>query len=214
MHKTVLPKLLPIVRKAWLIWHALTLCLLLASCDTQIGGGSINTAKAVPAVYTASNNPNFNFHQDTLYLGYQHFTGYAYQLYATGDTEYIKGFVNGLEEGVQTSWHPNGQLAERRFYISGKKQGPQHSWWPNGKQRFAYTAIDDEYSGELKEWDVKGMLYRDFNYVNGQEEGSEKMWWPDGSVRANYVVHNGKRYGLLGMKLCANPIDSIRTVKR
>lgn len=119
-----------------------------------------------------------------------------------------------MEEGIQKSWHNNGQLAERRFYTGGKKQGVQQSWWPNGRQRFSYTATKDEYNGELKEWDEKGMLYIDFNYTNGQEEGSEKMWWPDGSIRANYVIHNGKRYGLLGMKLCANPIDSVKNMDR
>jgi hypothetical protein len=31
------------------------------------------------------------------------------------------------------------------------------------------------------------------------------MWWENGLIRANYVVKNGRRYGLIGLKLCVNP---------
>ena len=202
--------LLHLPRKTTLDGYALLLCLLVTGCNIQFG----SNAKQVPPVYVATTDPNFNAHQDTLYATNQLFSGHVYQLFPNGDTEFVKGFVNGLEEGVQKSWHANRQLAELRVYTAGKKQGVQKSWWPNGRQRFVYTAKDDAYNGVLKEWDEKGMLYRDFNYTNGQEEGSQKMWWPDGSIRANYVIHNGKRYGLLGMKLCANPIDSIRNGNR
>jgi len=198
----------------WLQVYALLACMFLVACNLTANNNAHLTARQVPPVYLAANNPNFNTHQDTLYTDNQLFSGYVYQLFPNGDTEFVKGFINGLEEGIQKSWHNNGQLAERRFYTGGKKQGVQQSWWPNGRQRFSYTATKDEYNGELKEWDEKGMLYIDFNYTNGQEEGSEKMWWPDGSIRANYVIHNGKRYGLLGMKLCANPIDSVKNMDR
>jgi hypothetical protein len=169
----------------------------------------ISTAKAVPHNYINIANNRLHCHQDTLYLQHQQFTGYLYSLYANGDTEYVTPYFNGLQEGGQQNWYPNRQLAEKRLYIAGKKQGVQQGWWPDGKQRFAYTAVNDAYNGELKEWNSKGMLYLDLHYINGQEEGSERLWWNNGTIRANYVVRNGKRYGLLGMKVCANPYDSV-----
>jgi len=182
--------------------------MIFAACN-YISMDTSTTAKAVPHNYVnVANNRLYN-HQDTLYLQQQRFTGYLYSLYANGDTEQVTPYFDGLQEGVQHKWYPNKQLAEQRFYLSGKKQGVQQSWWPDGKQRFIYTAVDDTYNGELKEWNRNGMLYLDFNYANGQEEGSEKLWWNNGTVRANYVVRNGKRYGLLGMKICANPYDSV-----
>ena len=42
----------------------------------------------------------------------------------------------------------------------------------------------------------------------GYEEGSQKAWWQNGVIRANYVVKNGRRYGLIGLKLCMNPEGS------
>ena len=71
--------------------------------------------------------------------------------------------------------------------------------------------IQDTYlvNGELKEWMETGQPYRFFHYIKGYEEGSQKMWWSNGSIRANYVIKNGKRYGLLGLKICSNPYDSV-----
>jgi hypothetical protein len=37
--------------------------------------------------------------------------------------------------------------------------------------------------------------------------GQQRMWWPDGTLRANYVVRDGRRYGLLGAKGCVS-VDS------
>lgn len=114
-----------------------------------------------------------------------------------------------MEEGWQKKWYDNKQLAEQRTYVDGEKEGIQQAWWPDGKPKFIYTAINDIYTGELKEWNAAGLLNKDFYYVNGQEEGSEKMWWDDGTVRANYVIRKGKKYGLLGIKICINRYDSI-----
>jgi antitoxin component YwqK of YwqJK toxin-antitoxin module len=50
---------------------------------------------------------------------------------------------------------------------------------------------------------------KDFNYKKGYENGSQRMWWSDGKIRANYVIKNGKKYGLLGYKICVNPYDSV-----
>jgi antitoxin component YwqK of YwqJK toxin-antitoxin module len=183
----------------------------LFSCGTKQFGVTtpMEIAKQVPQKYACALDNNFYRQQDTIYYARERFSGLMYALYPVGDTEFVRSYFNGLEEGQQKKWYPNKQLAELRFYIGGKKQGLQQSWWPNGKQRFVYMAVNDVYDGELKEWTQEGLLYKDFHYVNGQEEGSEKMWWGNGTVRANYVTRNGKRYGLLGMKVCKNPYDSL-----
>lgn len=169
----------------------------------------IKTAKKIPSNYINVVGNNFTNHQDTLYFKQIKFSGFAYSLHQNRDTEFIKSYLNGLEEGYQKKWYLNQQLAEERIYDAGKKEGLQQGWWPDGKQKFRYTATHDVCIGELKEWNSNGLLNKDFNYVNGQEEGSEKMWWDDGTIRANYVIRNGKRYGLLGIKICINPYDSI-----
>jgi antitoxin component YwqK of YwqJK toxin-antitoxin module len=114
-----------------------------------------------------------------------------------------------VEEGFQRRWYPGRKLNEERFFINGKKEGMHMGWWPDGKPKFIFSASDNEYEGEFKEWNNTGVLIKQFHYHNGQEEGSQRLWWNDGSVRANYVIKKGKKYGLIGLKLCNNPYDSV-----
>ncbi len=169
----------------------------------------IKIAKTVPQNYKPTTDNYFSNHQDTLYYMQQYFTGFRYALFANGDTELVQSYFNGLEEGPQRKWYGNKQLAEEHFFINGKKEGLQQGWWADAKQKFIYHFSNDLFTDELKEWNAAGQLNRDFHYMNGQEEGSQKMWWDNGTIRANYVIRDGKKYGLIGLKICNNPYDSV-----
>jgi antitoxin component YwqK of YwqJK toxin-antitoxin module len=169
----------------------------------------IKIAKTVPLDYFNAGDTLFSNHQDTLYYGNNFFTGYRFNLNNDGDTLAVEPFFNGLEEGLHRKWYPDGQLAEARNYINGKKEGLQQGWWPDGKKRFSFTAANDEYEGVFREWYSSGLPGKEFHYKNGHEEGSQRLWWDNGTVRANYVIKNGKKYGLLGLKTCVNPYDSV-----
>jgi hypothetical protein len=170
----------------------------------------LKIAKTVPPIFINAPDSGFVKHQDTLYYQGKFFTGYRYALYPNGDTAAILSYFNGVEEGVQKKWYDNGQPSEERFYINGKKEGIHRAWWPDGKPKMYFEATDDEYSGVFREWYASGLLGKEFHYVKGQEEGSEKLWWNNGTVRANYVIRDGKKYGLLGVTLCVNPFDSLK----
>jgi len=166
-------------------------------------------AKTVPQVYVANADTLLHKHQDTVFYKDAFFTGFIYTLYANADTAALQSYFNGVEEGFQRKWYPNRQLQQERFYINGKKEGLHQGWWPDGKQQFIFEAADDRYQGECKAWYASGVMEKYFHYVNGQEEGSQRLWWDNGSVRANYVIRNGKKYGLIGLKTCMNPYDSV-----
>lgn len=193
-------------------YYTLVYCLAMAvlfSCAGKDKSVDPKIAKTVPQVYVNAADPRFSNHQDTVYLGNTFFTGYRYTLYENGDTALLQSYFNGVEEGFQRKWYSNKQLAEERFYINGRKEAVHQGWWPNGKQKFFFEAYDDEYNGEFREWYASGLLGKDFNYVNGHEEGSQRLWWDNGVVRANYVIRDGKKYGMLGYKTCINPYDSV-----
>jgi hypothetical protein len=186
--------------------------IIIAACshaDEKKNNPEPKIAKAVPANYVMAGDRSFIKHQDTIYYQDKYFIGYQVSLYPNGDTEFVKSYFNGVEEGKQRKWYPNKQLAEERFYINGKKEGTHKGWWPDGKQKFIFEAVNDEYNGEFKEWYPWGLLCKQFHYLNGQEEGSQRLWWDNGTVRANYVIRDGKKYGLIGLKLCDNPYDSV-----
>lgn len=150
------------------------------------------------------------FHVDTLYYKDKKFTGTIFKLYPNLDTVFIGHYLNGLEDGLQKKWYPNKQLLESRLYSQGKKIGKHIGYWEKGNIKFEYYFKNGEHEGVLNEWYQGGQRFKEFHYKNGYEEGSEKMWWENGTIRANYVVKNGRRYGLIGLKLCMNPIDSMK----
>ena len=49
---------------------------------------------------------------------------------------------------------------------------------------------------------VMGNYIKDFNFKNGKEEGTQKMWFSNGQLKANYIMKDGRRFGILGVKLC------------
>ncbi|HEX2684603.1 MAG TPA: hypothetical protein VHL77_11750 [Ferruginibacter sp.] len=166
-------------------------------------------AKIVPPVYVNATNRDLSKHQDTIYYKGKFFTGFRYSLYSNGDTAALDSYFNGVEEGMQRKWYPGHKLQEERFYINGKKEGTHRGWWPDGKEKFYFTVNGDQYEGEFREWYASGLLQKHFHYSNGREEGSQRLWWDNGAVRANYVIRNGKKYGLIGLKTCVNPYVSI-----
>jgi len=186
-------------------------CTLILSCNHN--GININdnlkVAKTVPINYIDAKDNNFSYHQDTVFYSGLLFSGFKFSKYPNGDTASIQSYFNGVEEGFQYKCYEGGQIEEKRFYINGKKEGQHQGWWPNGKLKYSFSLSDDLYEGEFKEWLDNELLIKHFNYKNGIENGSQRLWWADGSVRANYVIKNGRKYGLLGLKVCSNPYDSV-----
>jgi antitoxin component YwqK of YwqJK toxin-antitoxin module len=169
------------------------------------------TIKEVPSKYVDGNEHGLYFKQDTLYHQQAIYSGYVYKLYPSKDTAFIGAYLNGLQEGAQKKWYPNHQLAESRFYHDGKKVDKHIGFWEEGHPKFEYHFLNGEQHGMVREWYKNGQPYKVFHYENGYESGSQKMWWENGVIRANYVVKNGRRYGLVGLKLCMNQTDSIKT---
>ena len=177
------------------------------SCNQNPNREAERKAQKTPSVYTVADHVNFNFKQDILYFKSEKYSGKQFFLYPNKDTVFVKSYLNGLLEGVQKQWYPHQKLAEERLYVSNKKEGLHRGWWENGNPKYVYEFYNDEFHGEVKEWYFGGQLFKIFHYKNGYEEGSERLWFEDGSVRANYVIKKGKKYGLIGIKLCKNPYE-------
>jgi hypothetical protein len=165
--------------------------------------------KTVPDRFQILDDSQFKLQHDTLFFNDTLYSGFAYRLNEQGDTIELASFFNGVKEGVQKKYYTKLHPEEERFFINGRKEGRHRGWWPDGKMRFDFTCYNDEYEGEFREWAMSGMLIKCFHYQKGYETGSQRLWWSDGKVRANYVIRNGKRYGFLGYKICANPYDTI-----
>ncbi|AZA55652.1 toxin-antitoxin system YwqK family antitoxin [Chryseobacterium sp. G0201] len=165
-------------------------------------------------MYILKSSTNISIKNDTVFSNNKRYSGYLYELYSNNlDTLSIQGYFNGLQSDIEKKWYPNSKIMEYRIHSNGKKNGKQTAYWENGNKKFEFIAKDDVYEGQLKEWNVEGKLIHFANYKNGQENGTQKLWYDNGKIRANYVIIEGKRYGLLGTKNCRNVSDSIFIVK-
>lgn len=115
----------------------------------------------------------------------------------------------GKLHGVQKKWYANRQLFSERNFQNGIKVGVHVGWWANGNKKYEFEFNDNgEHHGIANEWFENGQVFKQFNYQFGREEGSQKMYKPNGNLRANYVVVNGERFGLIGLKRC----DAVSTM--
>ncbi|WP_338814267.1 toxin-antitoxin system YwqK family antitoxin [Bernardetia sp. Wsw4-3y2] len=151
--------------------------------------------------------------QGFLYINDSIFSGMIYYLYPNStDTLKIENYSNGKENGYWFHYYPNHILKEKRFFTNGKKEGEHIGFYKNGQKKFLYHLKNDVYEGNNREWTIDGMLVKDMNYQLGQEQGSQKIWYDNGKIKANYVIKDGRRYGLLGTKNCQNVSDSVFNV--
>lgn len=145
-----------------------------------------------------------------LYYQDSPFEGILVSKYGDASLKMKLQYAAGRKDGCEKQWYRNGQLSQTRWYSKGLKTGIHSGWWEDGTQKFIYQFNEKgEYDGNRKEWYRNGNLILDFNYSNGKEIGSQRMWTDSGKIRANYVVKNGERFGLIGLKKCYNVnIDS------
>jgi len=130
------------------------------------------------------------------------FTGILIEHFAEGGLKSRTCFAGGRQDGLSESWHANGRTNEVRQYRNGRKEGDNKGWWPNGKPRFEFHFRDGVYDGTCQEWYENGQLYRLNHFVAGEEVGAQRLWYDDGRVLANYVVKDGRRFGLTGAMGC------------
>ena len=188
-------------------YYLIVVLFLLFSCKKT--RDNTDAIKEIPTSYVLRSVANYK--GDTVYVKGKKFSGFLYQCYSkTIDTFAIQSYHNGLKKGISKKWYRDHKLMELRCFSEGKKNGQQVAYWNNGNKRFEYIAENDAYKDEMREWDEKGMLIHLAHYnKDGQEEGVQKLWYSNGKIRANYVIIDGKRFGLLGTKNCVNVSDSI-----
>lgn len=179
------------------------LIIILISCNNTFD-------KSVNSLSIDKNKQIITYNNGELLVNGKVFTGQLFTIFQnTSDTSTIENYQNGLEDGVWKKYFPNKLTQEIRYFNKGKKVGIYETWWPNGKPQLQYFFYNDEYEGTCKEWSENGLLVKIMNYQKGHEQGEQKWWYENGKIKANYVIKEGRRFGLLGTKNCINVADSI-----
>jgi len=96
----------------------------------------------------------------------------------------------------------NGRVRRETTYRGDVLDGPSRGWYRSGVPQFVYNYARGVGEGAQRQWYPTGQLYTWFNHRAGHEVGQQRMWNADGTIRSNYVIKDGRRYGLLGSLGC------------
>lgn len=99
--------------------------------------------------------------------------------------------------------YASGKIRRISEYQNGKLNGTVRGWYESGAPMLRYHYRNDISEGIQQQWYPSGQLYTSFHHHVGHEEGQQQMWNADGSIRSNYIIRNGRRYGLIGAMGCS-----------
>jgi hypothetical protein len=77
-----------------------------------------------------------------------------------------------------------------------------NEFWPNGNLRRSFDLAGDVRHGEYRTFTIDGKPYELKHFVRGREDGLQQAWDERGQLYLNYVVKNGRRYGMVNAKPC------------
>lgn len=101
-----------------------------------------------------------------------------------------------LQEGVQTLYHPDGQVSMRNTWRNGVQEGEEQTYHQNGKLIESRTYRNGAPADGLVEtFDENGKLRTRMTQVKGQTEGELLLFYPDGTVESRSLYVNGIQTG-------------------
>ena len=171
--------------------------LFLMSCTVHREPGNL----VISTIAVESTDTSLHFINGYLYRGARLFSGIINEHYKNDTLYHSTSYVAGKEEGWMYTYFPEGNISEKRYYHHGEKDSVHMGWWPNRKPRFEYHFTSGLYNGDFKEWYSEGENYKHLHYINGKEDWG-KGWRQNGKVYMNFIVKNGRRYGLENSNLC------------
>jgi antitoxin component YwqK of YwqJK toxin-antitoxin module len=181
----------------------LIVLLVLGACQEKTG---------VPTIEIPANDTTLVVKEGILFAQNNPYSGFIIDKYPSGILASKNGYLNGKLEGIQEKWFENGTKKELRWYANNHKIGKHEGWYANGQKRFEYFIENDIPIKIHREWYPGGQLYTLFGYnKEGQPEGTQQMWFENGQIKANYVIKNGRRFGLFGAKGCMGQNEKKQT---
>jgi antitoxin component YwqK of YwqJK toxin-antitoxin module len=100
-------------------------------------------------------------------------------------------FPNGIS-GINTTYHPNGQLKEKYFHTNGIKEGEYIYYHENGGGVGAIrNYVNGKSHGKCVYYHADGSVYIDATYINGKLHGSYKKILRDGTLFEDSIYMNG-----------------------
>ncbi len=109
------------------------------------------------------------------YQNNEPYSGWAKNMYDSGQVEELGQAKDGKPDGLMTEWHENGQKKGEATFKDGKIDGPFRGWHENGQKKGEATYKDGKEDGRATAWHENGQKQAEATFKDG-EEVSGKYW--------------------------------------
>jgi hypothetical protein len=189
---------------------------LLMACTPQSKESKVLPTPVIPATTVVVGDSLMQFNNGFWLYNNQPFSGTLVNYGPNKTIAAQQTFFNGKEQGWGVTFYSDGAIESKRYYTKGEKDSVHYGWWYNGNKRFEYHFKQGNYHGDFKEWYETGEPFKYIIYDNGTERKG-LAWRRNGKLYLNYVMQNGRRYGLINSGLCYSLKDErgeyIKSVK-
>lgn len=159
--------------------------------------------KSVSKLTISLNDPGLTIHNGVCYYRDKLFNGILQDLHENGALKSVIHYNDGRKNGEESTYYPDGNKETWRWFIKGEKDSVHRGWWPNGQLKFEYHFTKGNYNGLFSEWYQGGQPLKKIVYKNGEELGATG-WRENGKLYMNYIMKDGRRYGIANANLCYN----------
>jgi antitoxin component YwqK of YwqJK toxin-antitoxin module len=111
-------------------------------------------------------------------------------------------YKKGKKHGKSTQRNQRQVLVSSKNFKNGRCFGRQQTWFQNGQKQKEYFCNRHGRHGNYKEWYNSGAIYKQLTFKNGHEDGVQSAWFSNGQLQTRYIMKRGRRFGILGVKLC------------
>lgn len=131
----------------------------------------------------------------------QLFSGYIQTNFPSGIIQLLQTIYKGKSEGCTKEFFESGHKLSTRYYSAGEKDNMHTGWWDNGNIRFVYHFKKGNYHGSFEEFYYSGKPLKKIFYTNGTDSCGWG-WRENGKLFMNYIMKDGRRFGLMNAQLC------------
>lgn len=135
------------------------------------------------------------------YKDHQTFNGALKEAWPNGKIKSIQRFLNGKQQEWAETFYEDGTKESTRWYNNGEKDSIHTGWWWNGNKKYEYHFKNGDYNGMFTEWYESGKMIQQVIYEKGKELCG-KGWRENGKLYMNFVMKDGRRYGMNNSNLC------------
>ncbi len=135
------------------------------------------------------------------YKDHKTFNGELKDAWPNGKLKSIERYLNGKQQGLSETFYPDGKKESTRWYSNGEKDSVHTGWWWNGNKKYEYHFKMGSYNGMFAEWYESGKIIQQVMYAE-EKELYGKGWRENGKLYMNFVMKDGRRYGMNNSNLC------------